>query len=322
MSDTHILLPLLALDDRVILPHMTVPVAVESEEAWAAINASRETDGLVLLVPRIEGRYAAIGTVAHIDESGRLPDGRDAAVVRGLYRGVLNGAAQERSGALWITVEDAPDPELKDLSPQARALGREYRAILENLIEVRNISGLTRMIRSINHPGQLADLAGYSPDLSLQQQVEVLEERDVEVRLEKLVAWTKEILAEASIKDKIRAEVNEDLEQRQREYYLRQQLEAIKKELGDEDGDVVSEYRTKIAEIPFPDDVRKEVERELGRLERTSEQNPEHGWIRNFLDWMIELPWGTKSEDQFDVVEARRILDSDHTGLDDVKSRI
>ena len=131
-----------------------------------------------------------------------------------------------------------------------------------------------------------------------------------------------QILAEASLKDKIRVEVNEGLEKRQREFYLRQQLAAIKKELGDTDGDALSDYRQKVTDTPFPDDVRKEVERELDRLERTSEQNPEQGWIRNYLDWMLELPWGKKSEDRFDVAEARRILDEDHTGLDDVKERI
>jgi ATP-dependent Lon protease len=313
---------LLALDDRVILPHMAVPVALESQEAWAAVTAARETDGLVLLLPRIEGEYGRMGTVAHLDEAGRLPDGREASALRGMYRGVLNGAAVERAGTLWITVEPAPDPALEELSPRALSLGREYRAIVENLLEVRGTTGLTRMLRGIHHPGQLADLAGYSPDLTLRQQLDVLEEQSVEARLEKLIAWTRDILAEASIKDKIRSEVNEGLEQRQREYYLRQQLEAIKKELGEDEGDTVSEYRQKIAETPFPDDVRKEVERELGRLERTSEQNPEHGWIRNYLDWMVELPWGKRSDDQFDVAEARRILDADHTGLDDVKGRI
>jgi ATP-dependent Lon protease len=165
-------------------------------------------------------------------------------------------------------------------------------------------------------------MSGYSPDLKLHQHLEVLEERDVVARLEKVIAWSREILAEASLKDKIRVEVNEGLEKRQREFYLRQQLAAIKKELGDTDGDALSEYRQKIVDTPFPDHVRKEVERELDRLERTSEQNPEQGWIRNYLDWMLELPWGKKSEDRFDVTEARRILDADHTGLDDVKERI
>ena len=318
----QLLLPLLPLDDRVILPHMTVPVAVESESARAAVLAARQTDGLVVLVPRIEGQYARVGTVAHIEESGRLPDGRQASVFSGQYRAVLSSGAIEREGALWMTVEPAPDAELEALPPAAQTLAREYRAILENLLDLRGASAIGQVLRGIEHPGQLADMSGYSPDLKLHQHLEVLEERDVVARLEKLIAWSREILAEASLKDKIRAEVNEGLEKRQREFYLRQQLAAIKKELGDTDGDALSDYRQKIADTPFPDNVRKEVERELERLERTSEQNPEQGWIRNYLDWMLELPWGKKSEDRFDVAEARRILDADHTGLDDVKERI
>jgi ATP-dependent Lon protease len=321
-QNTELLLPLLPLDDRVILPHMTVPVAVDSESARAAVLAARQTDGLVVLVPRIDGRFARLGTVAHIEESGRLPDGRQASVFRGQYRGVLNSAAVEREGALWMTVESAPDPDLGALPAAALSLAREYRAILENLLDLRGASAIGQMLRGIEHPGQLADMSGYSPDLKLHQHLEILEERDVVARLEKLIAWSREILAEASLKDKIRVEVNEGLEKRQREFYLRQQLAAIKKELGDTDGDALSEYRQKVNDTPFPDSVRKEVERELDRLERTSEQNPEQGWIRNYLDWMLELPWGKKSEDRFDVAEARRILDEDHTGLDDVKERI
>ncbi len=320
--NTELLLPLLPLDDRVILPHMTVPVAVDSESARAAVLAARQTDGLVVLVPRIDGQYARVGTVAHIDESGRLPDGRQASVFRGQYRAVLNSGAIEREGALWMTVEPSPDAELAALPPAAQTLAREYRAILENLLDLRGASAIGQVLRGIEHPGELADMSGYSPDLKLHQHLEVLEERDVVARLEKLIAWSREILAEASLKDKIRVEVNEGLEKRQREFYLRQQLAAIKKELGDTDGDALSEYRQKIADTPFPDNVRTEVERELERLERTSEQNPEQGWIRNYLDWMLELPWGKKSEDRFDVAEARRILDADHTGLDDVKERI
>jgi ATP-dependent Lon protease len=321
-NPTELLLPLLPLDDRVILPHMTVPVAVDSESARAAVLAARQTDGLVVLVPRIDGHFARLGTVAHIEESGRLPDGRQASVFRGHYRGVLNSAAVEREGALWMTVEAAPDPDLDALPSAAESLAKEYRAVLENLLDLRGASAIGQMLRGIEHPGQLADMSGYSSDLKLHQHLEILEERDVVARLEKLIAWSREILAEASLKDKIRVEVNEGLEKRQREFYLRQQLAAIKKELGDTDGDALSDYRQKVADTPFPDNVRTEVERELDRLERTSEQNPEQGWIRNYLDWMLELPWGNKSEDRFDVAEARRILDEDHTGLDDVKERI
>src|SRR2546423_2418926 len=203
--DPKFLLPLLPLDERVILPHMTVPVAVDSESARAAVLAARQTDGLVVLVPRIDGRFARLGTVAHIEESGRLPDGRQASVFRGLHRGVLNSAAVEREGALWMTVESAPDPELEALTPAALSLAREYRAILENLLDLRGASAIGQMLRGIEHPGQLADMSAYSPDLKLHQHLEELEERDAVARLEKLIAWSREILAEAVTQTTIRA---------------------------------------------------------------------------------------------------------------------
>jgi len=215
-----------------------------------------------------------------------------------------------------------PVADVNPLTEQAHVQAREYKALIENLLELRGAADAIQMVHSIDRPSQLADLSGYSPDLSLERKVEVLETLDVEARLQKLIGWTREILADASLKDKIRSEVQEGMEKRQREFLLRQQLEAIKKELGEEGGDVVAEYRRRIEEAGMPDAVRTEVERELGRLERTSEQNPEVGWIRNYLDWMLDLPWNKRTEDRFDVVEARRILDQDHTGLDDVKDRI
>src|SRR5436190_20218386 len=146
LSEKEVLLPLLAVDDRVILPHMAVPVAIESDAARAAIAAAQQTGGLLLIVPRIDGNYAGIGTVAKVDEAGRLPDGREGVALQGLYRGVLNGAAQERTGSLWIAVEPAPDPYLDQLPARARELGNEYRAILENVLDVRGARGVRRLI--------------------------------------------------------------------------------------------------------------------------------------------------------------------------------
>jgi len=322
VSENSLLLPLLALDDRVVLPHMAVPVTLKNEERRASLLAAGQASCLVLLVPRIDGKLTSVGTVARVEDTGRLPGGREASLVRGLYRGLFSESPEERAGALWTTVEPAPDPPLDQLPGRAIELANQYRAIVENLLDLRDAASISQMIRGIEHPGELADMSGYSQDLKLPQQVEILEELDVIARLEKLIPWTLEILAGASLKHKIRSEVNEGLEKRQREFHLRRQMETIKKELGEDEGDVVGEYRTRIADTPFPDEVRKEVERELGRLERTSEQNPEQGWIRNYLDWMLDLPWGKKSEDQFDIAEARRTLDEDHTGLDDVKDRI
>jgi ATP-dependent Lon protease len=299
---------------------MVVTVGMEPDEARAAIAAAEAGDGLVLLVPRTDGRYGRIGTVAKLEDSGELPNGDVAAVVRGLHRGVIETGVAGTGGALWVRAEPVPDPD--EASPHAIELGREYRALVETIIETRGGRAITEFLRGISNPGHLADTSGYSPTLTYEQKLEVLETLDVEERLVKVIAWAKEALAEISLKEKIRNDVSEGMEKTQREFLLRQQMAAIRKELGEDDGDIVGEYRKKIDEADMPEDVLKEVERELGRLERTSDQNPEQGWIRNYLDWMTELPWSKRSDDRFDIAEARRILDEDHTGLDDVKDRI
>ena len=312
------LLPVLPLDDVVVLPHMTVPLGVP-EEQQGPIKAARQGSHLLLLVPRIEGKFASIGTVASVQESGKLPSGAEVTIVRGEYRARLGSGQADVGGALWVQAEPIHEPEPTE---QEQSLAREYRAILENLVESRGAPGVVQFLRAARSPGQLADLAGYSPDLTVEQKVRVLETLDVEARLRMLMDWMREILADTSLKEKIRSEVNEGMEKAQREFLLRQQLEAIRKELGESDDDVVGAYRKRVEEAGMPEKVRAEVERELNRLERTSEQNPEHGWIRTYIDWMLDIPWSVRSDDNFDLAEARRILDEDHTGLDDVKSRI
>jgi ATP-dependent Lon protease len=316
---TSELLPILQLDDVVVLPGMTVTLAVEGDNQQAAVAAAQNGNRLLLLVPHVGGTYSSIGTVAQLVESGKLPTGADVSIFKGLHRARLGGGQSDIGGALWVQVEPLPDGEP---SEAARELAREYRALIENLLESRGAGRVIEAVRSVRHPGHLADLAGYSPDLSVEQRVEVLETIDMEQRLSRLIAWTKDILADASVREKIRSEVNEGMEKTQRDYLLRQQLEAIKKQLGEGGDNVAAGYRERLDAIGMPEDVRKEVERELDRLERTSEQNPEHGWIRTYLDWMFEIPWNVRSDDNFDLAEARRILDADHTGLDDVKQRI
>jgi ATP-dependent Lon protease len=313
-------IPLLPLNNAVVLPGMVVTIPVEREEAGAAIAAAREGDGLVLLVPRVEGKYASIGTVAKIEDSRKLPNGVDVAILQGLHRASVGSAAAGTGPALRVLAQPAQD--VNPLTETSHVLAREYKALIENLLELRDQSEVFQMVRNIDRPAQLSDLAGYSPDLSLEKKVEILETLDVEQRLKKLIAWTRDTLADASLKNKIRSDVAEGMEKRQREFLLRQQMDAIKKELGEGDSDVAADYRKRIDEAGMPEAVRKEVERELGRLERTSDQNPEAGWIRNYLDWMLDMPWNKRTPDQFDVAEARRVLDEDHTGLDDVKDRI
>jgi len=313
------LLPVLPLDDMVVLPHMSVTLAVDGDSQKAAIEAARQGNRLILLVPRIDGQFGKIGTVARLGESAELPTGAEAFIIRGEYRAHLGSGQADIGGALWVKADPAPDGEP---SEKAIELGREYRAMLENLVESRGVPQVIQFLRAAKTPSHLSDLAGYSPDLTMEQKLEVLETLDLEERLTKLIGWTKQILADASLKEKIRNDVSEGMEKTQREFLLRQQLEAIKKQLNEGSTDVVSTYRERVAKAEMPENVLTEVNRELDRLERTSEQNPEYGWIRTYLDWMLDLPWNVRSEDNYDLAEARRILDEDHTGLGDVKDRI
>ena len=318
--DTQIL-PLLPLTSGVVLPGMVVTLTIESDEARRALAASESSGGELLLVPRIGPSYAKIGTVAKVEDVGRLRSGLEALVIRGIERAVVGTGVAGTGEATWVQFEPRPDPE--DISERGRELAREYRAVLESIVEGRGVPEVAEFLRGISDPGQIADTAGYSPDLSIEQKVEVLETLDVEQRLEKVLDWAKEVLAELELKDKIRSDVRDGMEKNQREYILRQQMDAIRKELGDESGEgIVEEYRKKIADANMPEGARKEAERELGRLEAMSEQSPEYGWIRTYLDWMTEIPWDVRTEDNLEIDSARAILDEDHTGLSDVKDRI
>ena len=317
---THTL-PVLPLTTGVVLPQMVVTLALETGEARAAADAALAGDRRVLLVPRTERGYARVGTLAHIEDAGDLPSGIRALVVRGLQRAVIGAGVAGQGPGLWVEAELVD--ETASVSARAGELAREYRAVIENILEHRGARQVAESLRGITDPAAMADTAGYSPDLSFERKVEVLETLDVEQRLELVLAWARETLADLTLKERIRSDVADGMEKTQREFLLRQQLSAIRKELG-EDGEesATDEFRRRLDEVELPDDVRGAVEREIDRLERTAEQSPEHGWIRTWLDTMFELPWGKRSDDRLDIAEARRILDADHTGLDDVKDRI
>jgi ATP-dependent Lon protease len=313
-------LPVLPLTEAVVLPHMSATIPTASEDARTAIGAALQEESLLLLLPKVDGRYASVGVIAKIEEKGNLPDGTEVVAVQGRVRAVLGEVTPEPGGPLWAEVTPSPDP--RTWSERATQLAHEYRAVVENILEIRGAAQIAQVLRGIENPGHLADMSGYSPDHSQARKVEILETLDVEERLEKIIRWNREVLGELNLKEKVRSEVNERMEKNQREFILRQQMEAIKKQLGEGGGDVVAEYRTRADAAGMPEDARKEFDRELDRLERMSEQSPEYGWIRNFLDWMLDIPWSTRTEDNFDLVKARQILDEDHYGLEDVKDRI
>src|SRR5438552_2902250 len=303
-------LRLVPLDDTVVFPSMTVTLPVDVGN-----------DDRVFLVPRHAGDYAPVGVVAEVVDRVRLPGGGRALVLSGLHRGVAGAARNDPAGHLVVEVEAKPD----ETPPPSRTaeLEREYRAVVEEVLDLRGDDGrVAAFLRSITEPGALADTAGYSPDLTYEQKVKLLETLDVTQRLELAVGLQRERLAELQVRKRIRDDVQDGAERQQREYFLRKQMESIQRELGEDDASVVEEYRTKIEEAGMPEAVREQAERELERLERMGEQSGEASMIRSYLDWLIAVPWGERSEERLDPVHAREVLDADHAGLEDVKERI
>jgi len=312
-------LPLLPLNTGVVLPQMVVTIALETDEARRAGRAAAAAGDRLLLVPRVDGRYAAVGTVAAVESSGDLPGGAPALVVRGLHRARISGAAVPGpDGALSVVVESIVD---STITARATELAREYRVLVETILERRGARRLAGLLQGADDPGALADTAGYWPELSTEQRVELLETVDTEARLELVVGWAREWLADLELQERIRHEVSDGLEEQQREMLLRRQMDAIRKELGEADDDL-SEYREKLATASLPEAVHAQVAREIDRLERMGAQNPEQQWVRTWLDTVFELPWGVHADEHGDLATARAVLDADHEGLDTVKERI
>jgi ATP-dependent Lon protease len=301
---------LIPLDDTVVFPNMNV-----------TISADVGDEERVLLVPRHEGEYARVGTVAEVAERVRLPGGGSAVSLVGLHRGIAGAAHTDPQGRLRVEVEERPDVDPPGV--QTRDLEREYRAVIEEILELRGDDGrISAFVRSIREVGTLADTAAYAPETTFEQRIELLEAVDVVERLELALRLQRERLAELQIRHRIREDVEEGAQRQQREYILRRQLESIRKELGEDDASVSEDYRSKIAEADLPDAVREQAEREVGRLERMGDQSGESSMIRTYLDWLLAVPWGKRSEERLDPVHAREVLDNDHAGLEDVKDRI
>src|SRR5262245_20136787 len=279
------------------------------------------TEDRVLLVPKHEDEYAKVGTVAEVTDRIRLPGGGRAVALNGLHRGIAGAATTDSQGRLFVEVDESPDPETAD--GRIRELEREYRAVVEEILELRGDDGrIAAFVRSISEPGALADTSGYSPDLTFEQKVRLLETVEVRERLELALELQRERLALMQVRQRIQEDVESGVEKQQREYILRRQLESIRKELGEDEGSVIDEYRSKLADAEMPEAVAEQAESELSRLERMGEQSPEASVIRNYLDWLLAVPWSKRSEERLDPKYTREVLDADHAGLEDVKDRI
>ncbi|HTU79090.1 MAG TPA: endopeptidase La [Solirubrobacteraceae bacterium] len=309
-SDPKPRLRLIPLDDTVVFPNMGITLTVDVGD-----------DERVVLVPRHENEFLEVGTIAEVSDKIRLPGGGRAVSLSGEHRALIGAAQTGAAGELRVEVDERPDEVPTD--KRTRELEREYRATVEEILELRGDDGrIAAFLRAIAEPGALADSAGYSPNLSYEQKVELLRTLDVTDRLELAVKLQRESLAELQVRRRIREDVQEGAEKQQREYFLRKQMESIRKELGEDDASVADEYRTKIDEADMPEPVEEQALKELARLERMGEQTGESSMIRTYLDWLIAVPWGKRSEERLDPVAAREVLDADHAGLEDVKDRV
>ena len=311
-------LPVLPLNDDVLLPGMVLPVTLDPA-AQAAVDASSSSAGKQLLVvPRLDGVYGAVGVLATLEQVGRLPSGEPAAIVRATGRARIGTGVPGAGAALWV--EAMP---VEDTTPTASTaeLATEYKRLVVSVLQTRGNWQTIDSVQRVTDPGRLADLAGYAAYLAPRQKLELLETPDVDARLHRLIEWTLAHIADMQVSEKIAEDVREGMEKSQREFLLRQQLAAIRKELGD-DGDGGSDHRARAEAADLPEKVREAVIREIDRLEATSEQSPEGGWIRTWLDTVLDLPWNVRTPDNDDVRAARAVLDADHFGLDDVKDRM
>ena len=312
-------LPMLSLPEIVVLPGMVVPVELD-DAAQAVVDAARAgSDGQLLIAPRLSDRYPVYGAIAEIEQVGRLPGGEPAAVLRASARAKIGSGVSGPGAALWIEAAPVDDPEP---TAETLELAGEYKRLVIAVLQRRNAWQVVDSVQRVNDPSELADLAGYASYLSAEQKRELLETPEVEERLRLVIEWARAHLAELEVSEKIRDDVRDGMEKSQREFLLRQQLAAIRKELGEDEPEGAEDYRTRVSGAALPDKVREAALREVGKLERASDQSPEAGWIRTWLDTVLDLPWGVSTSDLTDIGAARAVLDADHHGLDDVKDRI
>ena len=311
--------PLLFVSEPIVLPGMVVPIELD-DAARAAVDAAQASQsGKLLIAPRLDDRYPTYGVLASIVQVGRVPGGGAAAVVRGEKRAHIGTGATGPGAALWVSVDEVADPAITD---ETRSLAAEYKKLLLAMLQRREAWQIVDVVNKITDPSALADTAGYASYLSDVQKRELLETEDVAARLRWLIDWTGEHLAEVEVNDKIAEDVRAGMDKQQKEFLLRQQMAAIRKELGEGEPDGSDDYRARVEAAELPEKVREAALREVGKLERSSEQSPEGGWIRTWLDTVLDLPWNVTTEDSTDLKAAREILDADHHGLDDVKDRI
>ncbi len=326
-------LPVLMLRDIVVFPYMVVPLFVGREKSKNAIDTALSSDRMILLLtqknmeieePKREDVHE-MGTVALVMRMLKLPDGRVRILAQGLVRAKVDTLEEDKPfySAKINVIHDAEEAE-KDI--EVEALIRNVRSGLDKASSLgKNIPPEILIIATnVEEPGRLADLTAANLELKVNDAQKVLEIEDPVMRLKKVYELLTKELELLDVQSKISSEAKGEMEKLQKQYFLRQQMKAIQKELGEE-GEIQEEikgYKEKLKKIKVTAIVKEELEKQISRLSRMHPESAETAVVRNYLDWMFDLPWNKASVDNLDLQKAKKILDEDHYGLEKVKERI
>ena len=327
------ILPLMPVRDVVIFTDMLLPLFVGRKKSIRAVEEALSKDGYILLAtqkdPNVEDPGSedifTIGTVGRILRMLKLPDGRAKTLVQGVSKVKIKRYVRKR-GFYRVRIEALEEPPFEDVNIEVEALMRNVREYSEKILALRGelTSDVSAILESIENPGKLADLVASNLKLKIDEAQEILETIDPVQRLEKVNKLLSREMNLSAIQAKIQSEVKDEISKNQRDYFLREQMRAINRELGEGDdrSQEIDDYQTKIRKSGMPKEAREEAGKQLRRLEQMHSDSAEAGIIRTYLDWMVEVPWRKSTKDMLDIAYARKILDREHYGLSKIKDRI
>ncbi|MDD5765052.1 MAG: LON peptidase substrate-binding domain-containing protein, partial [Candidatus Marinimicrobia bacterium] len=324
------ILPIMALRNTVLFPQQVIPIYVGRERSLQLIEDLPESKKRIVVVAQRDGAVEnpekedlfEWGTIAQVLKIFNMPDGSKSAIVQGVERAKIQSYIQE-------------DPYFKGAIVKAQEIYVPGIAIDAMVVNIRQLYGKlikvapylteehTTILQNIQNPGRLVDRTMHLINVPVHEKQEILEELDVKKRLEKATIVLNREIQRIQLGERIQSEVQDEITKTQKEYYLREQLKTIKKELGEDEGTVeLKELEEKIAKCKMTDEARKIAEKELDRLSKIPAASPEYTVSRTYLDWLVDLPWGIYTEDNVDIRQAQEILDEDHYGLEKVKTRV
>src|SRR5688572_9839709 len=324
-------IPLLPLRDIIVFPHMVVPLFVGRQKSIAALEAAMAGDHAILLAAQKDAKtndptredIHEVGTLGQVVQLLRLPDGTVKVLVEGKRRARITSFTAEDN---YFSVHVEPIEEEVAAGAEMEALVRSVNSTFEAYVRANKKipPEMVMTVASIEDPSRLGDTVVSHLTVKLEDKQDLLETFDIGERLEKVLGFMRSEMEILEVEKRIRSRVKKQMEKTQKEYYLNEQMRAIQKELGEKDEfkNEIQELEERLAKLQMPDDAREKAEKEIKKLKMMSPMSAEATVVRNYIDWMLALPWGEYTEDRIDIAAARKVLDEDHYGLDKVKERI